>query len=76
MFFHVRVESYGRTDRGLLFSPDSEGNFRVGVMRHAFHLAQNLRAQATRSHVSSRLDCHRPFVLRDVVFFHETGGAA
>ena len=33
---------------------DSGGNLRVGVMRHAFHLAQILRAQATRSHVSSR----------------------
>ena len=27
----------------------------VDVMRHAFHLAQILRAQATRSHVSSPL---------------------
>ena len=44
-------ESYGRTDRGRLHSPDSGGNFRVGVMRHAFHLAQILRAQATRSQV-------------------------
>ena len=26
----------------------------VGVMRHAYHLAQILRAQATRSQVSSR----------------------
>ena len=28
-------------------SPDSGGNFRVGVIRHAFHLAQILRAHAT-----------------------------
>ena len=53
VFFHVRVESYGRTDRGRLLSPDSGGNFRVGVIRHAFHLAQILRAHATRSQVSS-----------------------
>ena len=46
-------ESYGRTDRGRLLSPDSGGNFRVGVIRHACHLAQFLRAQATRSQVSS-----------------------
>ena len=45
-------ESYGRTDRGRLHSPDSGGNFRVVVMRHAFHLAQILRAQTTRSQVS------------------------
>ena len=44
-------ESYGRTDRGRLHSPVSGGNFRVDVMRHAFHLAQILRAQATRSQV-------------------------
>ena len=47
-------ESYGWTDRGRLHSLDSGGNFRVGVMRHAFHLAQVLRASATRSQVSSR----------------------
>ena len=41
-------ESYGRTDLGRLHSPDSGGNFRVGVIRHAFHLAQILRAHATR----------------------------
>ena len=44
-------ESYSRTDRGRLHSPDSGGNVQVGVMRHAFHLAQILRAQATRSQV-------------------------
>ena len=47
------LESYGRTDRGRLHSPDSGGNFRVGVIRHAFHLEQILRAHATRSQVSS-----------------------
>ena len=46
-------ESYGRTDRGRLLSSDSGGNFRVGVIRHAFHLAQILRAHATHSQVSS-----------------------
>ena len=46
-------ESYGRTDRGCLHSPDSRGNFRIYVIRHAFHLAQILRAHATRSQVSS-----------------------
>ena len=46
-------ESYGRTDRGRLRSPVSGGNFRVGVIRHAFHQAQILRAHATRSQVSS-----------------------
>ena len=44
-------ESFGRTDRGRLHSPDSGGNFRVGVIRHALHLAQILRAHATRSQV-------------------------
>ena len=48
-------ESYGRTDRGYLHSPDSRGNFRVCVIRQAFHLSQILRAHATRSQVSSAL---------------------
>ena len=46
-------ESYGRTDRGCLHSPDSGGNFRVCVIRHAFRPAHILRAHATRSQVSS-----------------------
>ena len=37
--------------RGRLHSPDSGGNFRVDVIRHAFQLAQILRAHATRSQV-------------------------
>ena len=49
-------ESYGRTDRGRLHSPDSGGNFRVCVIRHAFHLAQILRAHDTRSQVSSSFE--------------------
>ena len=44
-------ESYSGTDRGRLHSPDSGGNFRVGVMLHAFHLAQILRAHDSRSQV-------------------------
>ena len=31
-------ESYGGTHRARFHPPDSGGNFRVGVMRHAFHL--------------------------------------
>ena len=43
-------ESYRRTDRGRLHSPVSGG---VCVIRHAFRLAQILRAHDTRSQVSS-----------------------
>ena len=53
-------------------SSDSEGNFRVGVMRNAFHLAQILRAQATRSQVCSRsvvANCLRYLLFRSFRIF-------
>ena len=50
-------------------SPDSGGNFRVSVMRHAFHLGQILRAQATRSQVerSASQRAHREHAPNEVV---------
>ena len=53
--FTYASESYGRTDRGRLHSPDSGENFPVGVIRHAFHLADSA-CSGHRSQVSSSFE--------------------
>ena len=69
MLFSSRTRQIRTVDR--LHSPDSGENFPVGVILHAFHLAQILRAHATVPKFESRLhSAHKGSMLPTTLWTH------